>query len=81
MKWLVIIIFATLHGDFYIFHTPTFDSKEECMQAVIDKREVILRKLIMEYNGELPPITGVNCLQQDVIKEIIQRYENGETQT
>ena len=70
-----------MHGDFYIFHTPKFDTKEQCMQAVIDKREIILEKLVMEYGGRLPPITGVNCLQEDVLKEIIQRYENGETQT
>ncbi len=73
MKWLMVVLFATIHGDFYIFTNPTFDSREECIVAAMNPEEQkkYVRKLIIEY-GKVMPIHGINCLQQDEIKRIIE---------
>lgn len=71
MKWLVVIIFNTLAGDIFVFNEPVFDTRDECMTTLIQSRDVILQKLILEY-GEPMPIEAVNCVQQDVIEKVLK---------
>ena len=40
MKWMVIVVFATMSGDFYVFTNPKFDSKQECMEQLKDPTNV-----------------------------------------
>lgn len=78
MTWMIVVIFATLAGDVYIFTDPTFETRRECMLAVIDpaKQAGYLAKLEQEYGGALP-IRGINCLEADTIKEILEEAELG----
>ena len=71
MKWFVVIIFNTLAGDIFVFNEPSFDTREECMITLIQSRDAILQKLILEY-GKPMPIEAVNCVQQDVIEKVLK---------
>jgi hypothetical protein len=73
MNWLIVVVFATMTGDVYIFTDPKFDTREECVASIKDPNMVPVysKKLVMEY-GRLLPILGLNCLQEDEIKRIIQ---------
>ena len=71
MKWFVVIIFNTLAGDIFVFNEPAFDTRHECMITLIQSRDAILQKLILEY-GEPMPIEAVNCVQQDVIEKVLK---------
>ncbi len=72
MQWLVVVLFATLQGDMYIFTTPEFETRDECMATVLDPKHIqgYTQKLLLEY-GELMPIKAVNCLQSDTINRIL----------
>jgi hypothetical protein len=71
VKWLVVIIFNTLAGDIFVFNEPAFDTRDECMITLIQSRDAILQKLILEY-GEPMPIEAVNCVRQDVIEKVLK---------
>ena len=71
MKWFVVIIFNTLAGDIFVFNKPAFDTRDECMITLIQSRDAILQKLILEY-GEPMPIEAVNCVRQDVIEKVLK---------
>ena len=71
MKWFGVIIFNTLAGDIFVFNEPSFDTREECMITLIQSREAILQKLLLEY-GEPMPIEAVNCVRQDVIEKVLR---------
>ena len=71
MKWFVVIIFNTLAGDIFVFNEPAFDTRDECMITLIESRDLILQKLLLEY-GEPMPIEAVNCVQQDVIEKVLK---------
>lgn len=73
MNWLIVVVFATMTGDVYIFTDPKFDTREECVASIKDPNMVPVysKKLVEEY-GRLLPILGLNCLQEDEIKRIIQ---------
>ncbi len=74
MQWLVVVLFATLQGDMYIFTTPEFETRDECMATVLDPKHIkgYTQKLLLEY-GELPPIQAVNCLQSDTLNRILNQ--------
>lgn len=73
MSWLVVVIFATFYGDIYVFTEPTFDSRDECMTSVLNPADIknYTDKLLQEY-GEPMPILGINCLQEDEIKRLLE---------
>lgn len=71
MKWFVVIIFNTLAGDIFVFQEPAFDTRQECMITLIQSRDAILQKLLLEY-GEPMPIEAVNCVRQDVIEKVLK---------
>lgn len=75
MNWLMVVIFATMAGDVYIFNTPTFETREACIASVKDPEDQkkYVQKLVLEY-GRLMPIHGINCLQEDTINEILEKY-------
>ena len=73
MKWLIVVIFATMYGDVYIFTEPTFENREACMESVISEKEVLLQKLFLEY-GRIMPIRGVNCLEEETINKILNEH-------
>ena len=76
MKWLMVVLFATMQGDIYIFTTPEFDSREECITSAKDpqEQEKYIRKLVLEY-GRVMPIHGINCLEKDEIYRILNDAE------
>tara|TARA_B100000900_G_scaffold415140_1_gene443960 strand:- start:242 stop:496 length:255 start_codon:yes stop_codon:yes gene_type:complete len=82
MKWLMVVLFATMQGDIYVFTNPKFDSREECIAAAMNPEEQkkYVRKLIIEY-GKVMPIHGINCLQQDEIKRLIEDAGNPPSET
>jgi hypothetical protein len=71
VKWFVVIIFNTLAGDIFVFNEPSFDTRDECMITLVQSRDAILQKLILEY-GEPMPIEAVNCVRQDVIEKALK---------
>ena len=75
MKWMVLILFATYNGDFYVFTNPTFDTREQCMAALDDpdQRFKMVLKIAQEY-GRPMPIRMANCLDEKEIKEILDEY-------
>ena len=75
MKWLMVVIFATAAGDVYIFKKPTFESREACIASVQDPKaqRQYIEKLVKEY-GRVMPIHGINCLEEDELKEIMKEY-------
>ena len=79
MKWLVVVVFGTLNYDFYVFTDPKHDTKEICMETLVDQqmRHNYIEKLLEEY-GRPMPIEFVNCLQEKKIIEIIKEYKKGE---
>ena len=79
MKWFIVVLFYTLHGDVYIFTDPTFDSYEECYGSITDPEAVpgYVQKLVFEY-GRLMPIQALNCLNEDTIKQILAKMNEEE---
>ena len=75
MNWLIVVVFATMAGDVYIFTDPKFDTKEECMASVRNPQDQVgyIEKLVDEYKRQMP-IHMVNCLQEDVINEILEKH-------
>ena len=78
MEWMIVVIFMNMQ-DVYIFTEPTFETQEECMTAVVDPANIpgYLTKMWGDY-GEVKDIRGINCLQKDTIKEILDSYSNKE---
>ena len=77
MNWLIVVVFATMAGDVYIFTDPKFDTRQQCLDSVrstVDQQGYI-RQLMREYS-EVMPIQGINCLQEDVINEILEKHPN-----
>ena len=76
MKWFIVVLFYTLHGDVYIFTEPTFDSYDECVGSITDPEAVpvYVQKLVMEY-GYLIPIQGLNCVDEGTLKQIMNVIE------
>ena len=65
----MIIIFATM-GDIYMFKQPSFDTKKECMNFLIQNGPIIHSKLLEEY-GYPKEIRAVNCLKEQEFISII----------
>ena len=76
MSWAVVVLFATMAGDIYIFTEPTFETRDECMAALYDtnSRNNMLKKLVMEY-GRPMPIRGVNCIDTDTLNNLMEQYK------
>lgn len=74
MKWLIVVLFATAHGDVYIFTEPTFDDRATCMASIknTEDQKKYVQKLVLEYN-RLLPIMAVNCLSEENIKDILSK--------
>tara|TARA_B100000035_G_scaffold79498_1_gene66560 strand:+ start:6516 stop:6770 length:255 start_codon:yes stop_codon:yes gene_type:complete len=78
MKWLAVVLFATMQGDMYIFNSPSFDTREECMIAIEERRVDMLTKLYMEY-GRPMPIRFINCVDTDTLNELFEKYDMQQT--
>jgi hypothetical protein len=72
MNWMIVVLFATLQGDVYLFTEPTFETREQCIEYISDKEQIpsIVEKLVWEYGRQMP-IHAINCLEEDVIKNIL----------
>ena len=69
MMWVVVVLFATMQGDMYVFTEPTFDTREECMVALSDntQRDKIIIKLIEDYNYSEKQISKNKKIKSDTI--------------
>ena len=72
MTWIIVVVFATIAGDVYMFTNPTFETRKECMSYITDKQNIpgLVDKMFRDY-GTVMPIRGVNCLEKETIKEIL----------
>ena len=75
--WYAIIFFAVLNADgsqpMYVFTEPTFKTEAECRYTLTDQESVqrYTMKLLQAYKGTLPgPIRGVNCITEELFKEL-----------
>ena len=44
MNWLIVVVFATMAGDVYIFTDPKFETREACMSSIqnpVDQKNYI----------------------------------------
>ena len=75
MKWLMVVIFATVQGDVYIFKQPTFESREACIASAKnpESQKQYIQKLVKEY-GRVMPIHGINCLEENELRAIMKEY-------
>lgn len=71
MQWLIVVLFATIQGDVYIFTKPTFDTQQECIASINNKtdQQRYIKQLVEVYKKPMP-IAKVNCLSKDVIEDI-----------
>ena len=40
MKWLIVVLFATIEGDIYVFENPSFESEQACREFIMDKQQI-----------------------------------------
>ena len=73
MKWVIVVLLATMGGDIYVFTKPTFDTKQECVTSIKDPEKIpeYSKKLVMEY-GRLMPIRSVGCIEETDLKRILE---------
>lgn len=69
MKFVMIILFATA-GDLYVFTDPMFDTRDKCMEYLVENSPSITEKLRQEY-GYDRNILAVNCLREFDFKRIL----------
>tara|TARA_R100000027_G_scaffold30782_1_gene22530 strand:- start:4566 stop:4808 length:243 start_codon:yes stop_codon:yes gene_type:complete len=79
MNWVVVVLFATIGGDVFVFNKPTFETREECMAALVDpeSRDAMVIRLVEEYKRFMP-IQLVNCITEEKAQEIIELYTKTE---
>ena len=72
MKWLIVILFATMEGDLYVFNKPSFETEKECREFIMNRSNTpaLLEKLYQEYNRHMP-IQGVNCIEEKTFNRIL----------
>lgn len=78
MKWLIVVLFATMEGDLYVFSEPSFETQKECREFIMDRSNVpaLVGKLFQEYNRQMP-IQGVNCIEEKTFERILNgTYES-----
>lgn len=75
MTWMIVVVFATLAGDVYIFTDPTFETQTECREYMTDVENIpgLVDKMFTDYGRQMP-IRAVNCLEEDKIKSILEKY-------
>lgn len=80
MQWLIVVVFATLTGDVYIFEKPTFDTYDECIGSVTDPEQAprYVMKLLEEY-GRPMPIKSLDCMDEDTIDQILNQLNSVKT--
>lgn len=79
MKWMVVVLFATMQGDIYIFTDPYHNTQDECLGSISDPQGLgsYYRKLYEEY-GKPMPIQTMACLEEQTIKEILETFNKKE---
>ena len=72
MKWLIVVLFATMEGDIYVFENPSFESEQACREFIMNKQQIpaLTKKLLDEY-GKFMPIQAVNCLEEEHLNNIL----------
>lgn len=72
MQWLVLVIFMQPSDGFYVFTTPSFETKDECMASVTDPQQIpqYVEKIWEDYGGPVR-VKGVTCITKDDLQEII----------
>ena len=74
----MIILFATQTGELYVFTDPMFDTRDKCMEYLVENSPSITEKLRQEYGYDRKILT-VNCLREFDFKRIIdttRRYHD-----
>tara|TARA_B000000532_G_scaffold238001_1_gene225916 strand:- start:121 stop:363 length:243 start_codon:yes stop_codon:yes gene_type:complete len=72
MKWLIVVLFATIEGDIYVFENPSFETEQACREFIMDRQQIpnLTQKLLEEY-GKFMPIQAVNCLEEEHLNNIL----------
>ena len=91
MKWLLVVLWSVVGSDgnvdAYVFTTPTFDSKEQCVREARNPAEIkkYISKLVAEgmfinkETGQMQPIDKVVCAQADKVMAVIRDSQGTET--
>ena len=72
MKFLLVVFFINMGqpmSEFYVFTSPTYETKEKCVAAARNPVEVqkFVSRLVQIYGPALKPIQQVNWLQEKVV--------------
>ncbi len=72
MKWLIVVLFATMEGDMYVFTDPHFETEQACREFIMDRQQIpnLVEKLLQEY-GQPMPVQAVNCLEEENLNNIL----------
>ena len=72
MKWIIVVLFATIEGDIYVFENPHFETEQACREFIMDRQQIpnLTQKLLEEY-GKFMPIQAVNCLEEEHLNNIL----------
>ena len=72
MKWLIVVLFATMEGDMYVFTDPHFATEQACREFIMDRQQIpnLVEKLLKEY-GQPMPVQAVNCLEEENLNNIL----------
>lgn len=80
MKFLLVVFFINMGqpmSEFYVFTSPTYETKEKCVAAARNPVEVqkFVSRLVQIYGPALKPIQQVNCLQEKVVLDTIEQMK------
>ena len=74
--WYVVVFFMSLNADgsqpLYIFTEPRHATEKECRITLTHTPSIekYMGKLMLEYNGQVPKIKGVNCIGQEMFDRL-----------
>lgn len=77
MAWFVVVLFMQMNPDetnFYVFFKPQHETLEACAESITNPATIpkYITKLYSEYDGKLPPINRVLCIQEDKLKRVLE---------
>ena len=80
MNFLLVVFFINMGqpmSEFYVFTSPTYETKEKCVAAARNPVEVqkFVSRLVQIYGPALKPIQQVNCLQEKVVLDTIEQMK------
>tara|TARA_B100001057_G_scaffold180644_1_gene181380 strand:- start:6977 stop:7228 length:252 start_codon:yes stop_codon:yes gene_type:complete len=79
MNWFLVAIMAMIYDggtkDIYIWHTPMFESSQQCSKHVEENNDLIHFHLKKEFPND--SMERLMCVPEDKLKEFLKAYQEG----